>query len=163
MSNKVKVRACEFDSDATTIVYRNMLQMGGLNDKEEKKAVNRIVAAFEGVDGFDKEVDDGPCMACGNLKTHFQHKDGFKTIIVPLRDVDRKLIYDKIIEANVKRGAALALKRKLSAIAQILGSKYAALFDGLVEEEQPDEDEEFEVVEDDVEEPAKPAAEPAKA
>ena len=160
MSSKVKLRACEFDMDSTVIVYRNVLQMSGLTDKEDKKAVNRIVAAFEGVEGFDKEVDDGPCPACGNLRQHFAMKDGLKTIIVPLRDTDRKLIYDKIVEANVKRGAALALKRKLSTIAQALGSKYAALFDGLVEEEQPDEDEEFEIVEDDAEEPAK--VEPVK-
>lgn len=136
---KLKARSVELTKELAELTYRDLLGRTGLGG-EDRKEWKRITAAFEASSVFKAEVEDGPCPACGNLRSHFE-ADG-RGILVPVTKQGRKLLYDQIVESTIRRHPPLGLERRLAVLAKALG--FAAVFEGLIEAEEPEDGEEYE-------------------
>jgi len=150
MSKKVFVKSVFLKRDVLLLSYRTALQLQGIGG-DDRKAMRRFIQAVEAHPKFDKDVEEGACPECGNLRLIFRLDPGEEGIYIKVRREDRKPLYDHLVEKAMKRNPPIVLERQLIELARALGrakdfEDLAVVRDSSIEEEE--EIEEVEETED---------------
>lgn len=175
----IKVSAVELGTQAANQLAKNILLLAGLKDKEARKRRNRIADEIRRNKYYTEEVKK--CEECGNELVYFLVTSKIDKSIEPgdvkpveekilflFDKLERKFIFDNVIEPLMKVDPPRWQKDQLLEIATALGQKWLDCLQAIIDDEKGEDlkDGEYEVVpaddedRDEKKEEAKPDAAP---